>query len=76
MDLTHLADLGASIGGVAVLATLAYLAVQVRQGARAIEVKGLRLQTTGPGYALFWQEARGAHAPSFQEYVDREVIPE
>ncbi len=35
MDLTQLADLGEFIGGVAVLLTLAYLAVQVRQGAAA-----------------------------------------
>ena len=31
MDLTQLADLGEFIGGVAVLVTLVYLAVQVRQ---------------------------------------------
>ena len=32
MDLTQLANLGEFIGGVAVLVTLAYLAIQVRQG--------------------------------------------
>ncbi len=32
MDLTQLADLGEFIGGVAVLVTLIYLAVQMRQG--------------------------------------------
>ena len=31
MDLTQLANLGEFLGGVAVLVTLAYLAVQVRQ---------------------------------------------
>ncbi len=34
MDLTQLANLGEFIGGVAVLVTLIYLAVQVRQGNR------------------------------------------
>ncbi len=34
MDLTQLANLGEFIGGVAVLVTLVYLAVQVRSGAR------------------------------------------
>ena len=33
MDLTQLANLGEFIGGVAVLVTLVYLALQVRQGA-------------------------------------------
>ena len=32
MDLTQLANLGEFIGGIAVIATLAYLAVQIRQG--------------------------------------------
>jgi hypothetical protein len=35
MDLTQLANLGEFIGGVAVLVTLIYLALQVRQSARA-----------------------------------------
>ena len=35
MELTQLANLGEFVGGVAVLATLAYLAIQVRQGAVA-----------------------------------------
>ena len=37
MDLTQLANLGEFIGGVAVLVTLIYLAVQVRQSAQAQE---------------------------------------
>ena len=36
MDLTQLANLGEFIGGVAVLVTLVYLAVQVRQGTAAL----------------------------------------
>ena len=32
MDLTQLADLGEFIGGVAVLVTLVYLVIQIRQG--------------------------------------------
>ncbi len=36
MNLDHLADLGDFIGGVAVLVTLIYLAVQVRQGTAAL----------------------------------------
>ena len=35
MDLTQLANLGEFIGGIAVLVTLVYLALQVRQGANA-----------------------------------------
>ncbi len=38
MDLTQLANLGEFIGGVAVLVTLIYLAIQVRQGAAAQRV--------------------------------------
>ncbi len=38
MDLTQLADLGEFIGGVAVVATLAYLAVQVRQNTSAVSM--------------------------------------
>ena len=38
MDLTQLANLGEFIGGVAVLVTLVYLAVQVRQGSAAQRV--------------------------------------
>ncbi len=37
MDLTQLANLGEFIGGVAVLVTLIYLALQVRQGTQAAE---------------------------------------
>ncbi len=37
MDLTQLANLGEFIGGVAVLVTLIYLALQVRQNTRALE---------------------------------------
>jgi len=37
MDLTQLANLGEFIGGVAVLATLVYLAIQVRQNTRSLQ---------------------------------------
>ena len=43
MDLTQLANLGEFIGGVAVLVTLVYLAVQVRQGEVAAQAGGLVL---------------------------------
>ncbi len=35
---------------------------------------GARLQTSGPGYVRFWQEAASAHAPSFAHYVDENVF--
>ena len=38
MDLTQLANLGEFVGGIAVLVTLVYLAIQVRQGAAAQNV--------------------------------------
>jgi len=33
----------------------------------------LRINSTGPGYLRFWENARSAHAPAFQEYFDRAV---
>jgi len=39
MDLTQLANLGEFIGGVAVLVTLIYLAVQVREGRRELRLQ-------------------------------------
>ena len=39
MDLTQLANLGEFIGGVAVLVTLVYLAVQVRQGNKQLKIQ-------------------------------------
>lgn len=42
MDLTQLANLGEFIGGVAVLVTLVYLAVQVRQGSVLVRVNAQR----------------------------------
>ncbi len=42
MDLTQLANLGEFIGGVAVLVTLVYLAVQVRQNTIAIKRSNVR----------------------------------
>ena len=45
MDLTQLANLGEFIGGVAVLVTLIYLAVQVRSGAREQRAASMREST-------------------------------
>jgi hypothetical protein len=39
MDLTQLANLGEFIGGIAVLATLVYLAARVKQGNRLVEIQ-------------------------------------
>ena len=45
MDLTQLANLGEFIGGVAVLATLIYLAIQVRTGAKEQRMASMREAT-------------------------------
>ena len=45
MDLTQLANLGEFIGGVAVLVTLVYLAIQVRSSGRDQRVASMRQAT-------------------------------
>ena len=35
---------------------------------------GLRLLVAGSGFARFWDEFAGAHAPSFRGYIEREVM--
>ena len=57
MSLDELASLGEFIGGIGVLATLVFVAVQLRQNTRAIQRSNAReagnaLVTTHPGQAL------------------------
>ena len=52
MDLTQLANLGEFIGGVAVLVTLIYLAVQVRSSAREQRASSMREATRELGLVV------------------------
>ena len=47
MDLAQLANLGEFIGGVAVLVTLIYLAVQVRHNSRLLDIQNLQASAAG-----------------------------
>jgi len=33
----------------------------------------LRINSTGPGYKRFWDQAHAGHAPSFQSYIESEI---
>ena len=57
MDLTQLANLGEFIGGVAVLVTLVYLAIQIRQNTRAVQTASYA-QAAEPFYGLLEQISR------------------
>jgi len=78
MDLTQLANLGEFIGGVAVLVTLVYLAVQIRHNTRAVtrstqqelwsNITGLSSQIT--------QNADSATLILASDHPDRSLSPE
>ena len=56
MELSQLADLGETIGGIAVVASLVYLAIQIRQNTRAVKAASLH-QNTDLWSSLFIQLA-------------------
>ena len=69
MDLTQLANLGDFIGGVAVLVTLVYLAIQIRQNTRAVHTASYA-QAAEPFYGLLEQISRDG---DFAEIVGKSL---
>ena len=65
MDLTQLANLGEFIGGVAVLVTLAYLALQMRQSNELERAESARAIATAQRVADFRSRA-SAGAPRLE----------
>ena len=84
MDLAQLANLGEFIGGVAVLVTLVYLAVQVRQGNDLAEADSaykvvntwstFRQMVASEGLSGVWAKARNDEPLSAQEMIQLETI--
>ncbi len=73
MDLTQLANLGEFIGGVAVLATLIYLAVQVRDTRRQLDEQSV---ATGMASVMtaFDPVYQAGNAPIFRRGIEGEPL--
>ncbi len=73
MDLTQLANLGEFIGGVAVLATLVYLALQVRQSnEHAVQAASMERSQTNRDVSRYWSDLMAATRDrEFMELVQR-----
>ncbi len=79
MNIMELGAIGELVGGVAVIATLGYLAAQVRHSARAsrsasyqrlpwaMRIRGI---FAAPGAQAWWAEQRNAYAPGFRALID------
>ena len=80
MTLEDLGNIGEFVGAVAVVVSLLYLAVQIRQNSRLLRSAASQAAASlmlgllePPGYASWWESWKHVFGPEFREYVEDQL---